>query len=686
MLEVYLFETAQNLEQLETAILACEGSGCFPQEAINEIFRLMHTIKGSSAMMLFNDVAALAHRMEDLFYLLREQKTGQADPYQLSDLVLSCVDFIKLELQKIKHGDPVDGDNATLLSSIASLLAQLQCEQPVQTAESAAVPGQKQQYYLSSARPIDSLACRWYKATLFFTDDCQMVNVRAYTVIHSLKELTEQLRYYPADIIDNDASAEVIAKQGFTIYACLPLPYVDLQRLLQETLFLQRLELVELLGEPEESLTTTPPTRLVEESVLRVPRVQAEQRRADGETAVGAAGAVVNPNLISVDVGKLDKLMDLVGEMVIAEAMVTQNPDLAGLELDNFAKAARQLHKITSELQDSVMSIRMVPLAATFQKMQRIVRDMSKKLAKEVHLELIGEETEVDKNIIEHISDPLMHLIRNAVDHGLETADGRAASGKPRAGTITLEAKNAGSDVLVVVRDDGQGLNREKILQRAREGDLLPERELSDQEVYNLIMLPGFSTKDQVSEFSGRGVGMDVVVKNLEKVGGVVAVESQAGTGTAITMKIPLTLAIIDGMNLRVGRARYTVPTTAIRESFRPAGRDLINDPDGNELVMVRGDCYPILRLHRRFSTVPDIDELDQGILIRVEQDGRGLCLFADELLGQQQVVVKALPEFVRESKRGGGLAGCTVLGDGGISLILDVAGLIKQAKKELWR
>jgi len=389
--------------------------------------------------------------------------------------------------------------------------------------------------------------------------------------------------------------------------------------------------------------------------------------------------------MISVNVHKLDRLMDLVGEMVIAEAMVIQNPDLKGLELNSFQKAARQLSKITSEIQDMVMSIRMVPLSTTFHKMHRIVRDMSKKLGKEVDLEIIGEETEVDKNIIEHISDPLMHLVRNAIDHGIETCEERIANGKTRNGIITLEAKNSGSDVLIIVKDDGKGLDREKIISKASKNGLLHKaaQSMTDKEIFNLILLPGFSTKDDVSEYSGRGVGMDVVVKNIEAIGGSVSIDSIPGKGSTITLKIPLTLAIIDGMTTKVGNSRFTIPTISIRESFRPKENDIITDPDRNEMIMVRGQCYPILRLHEIYRLKTEVIDFAKGILIMVEQDERSVCLFVDELLGQQQVVVKSLPNYIRNYKKITGLAGCTLLGDGSISLILDIAGIVGMTDKK---
>jgi len=325
-----------------------------------------------------------------------------------------------------------------------------------------------------------------------------------------------------------------------------------------------------------------------------------------------------------------------------------------------------------------VMAVRMVPLSSTFLKMHRIVRDMCKKLNKDVELIVIGEETEVDKTIIERISDPLMHIIRNSIDHGIEDKCDRIAKGKDETGRVTLEAKNSGSDVLIIIKDDGKGLDKEKILKKARENDLIRKNEsdMSDKEIFNLILLPGFSTKESVTEFSGRGVGMDVVVKNLESIEGSVNVDSVINKGTTITLKIPLTLAIIDGMNIQVGNARYTIPITAIKESFKPGEDECFVDSDNNEMIMVRGQCYPILRLHDFFKVDTSIKELNKGILIMVEQDGKMLCIFADKLLGKQQVVVKTLPNYIKSIKKIKGLSGCTILGDGSISLILDIIGL----------
>ncbi|MDU7475823.1 MAG: chemotaxis protein CheA [Paenibacillus macerans] len=718
LLEVYLHENSQLLEQLEQIILECEELNAFPSAAIHDIFRIMHTIKGSSTMMNFDNIAALSHIMEDLFAFIREHQPRLADCTALSELVLQGGDFIKLELYKIRQGDSPDGDASSLKSSITGYLEELKAAQhpgPAVSPLRGPETGKRQDGE-------DSASGAHLKAVLYFDDDYNMENVRAYQVVHSLQEMTEQFAYWPEDIAENPETASLIREQGFQILFRNGESADTVAAYLSQAPSLKHLEMINLpeqsRAEPEaETAAAAETLQPIPEAEARTgestaahsaahaaalstdaaPASPSEPGAAEPSQVPGAAArtsqapeaktqdiaranASQHSSFISVNLAKLDELMDLVGELVIAESMVTQNPELAGLELEQFQKAARHLRKITGEIQDKVMSIRMVPLVNTFQKMNRIVRDMCRKQDKSVRLELLGEDTEVDKNIIEHISDPIMHLVRNAIDHGIETPEERLAAGKEESATLTLEAKNVGNEVFIIVRDDGRGLNKAKILQRARERQMLfkDESEMSDREIYNLIFLPGFSTKEVITEYSGRGVGMDVVMRNIESVGGNVSVDSAAGEGTTITIRIPLTLAIIDGMNVKVGKARYTIPTTAIKESFRAAPGSVVTDPDGNEMVMVRGQCYGVLRLYERYKVKTEITAMEDGILIMVEQDGTPFCVFADELLGQQQVVVKSLPAYIRKIRNIGGLAGCTMLGDGSISLILDVGGLVK--------
>ncbi|MCE5284445.1 MAG: chemotaxis protein CheA [Pelosinus sp.] len=660
MLEMFIFESVQLIEQLEEEVLNNEKETGFSVESINKIFRIMHTIKSSSAMMLFKNISTLAHSAEDLFFFIREEKPAEFNHSRLTDIILSCIDYIKTELDEIQNGKREDSDATELINAVRVFLEELKgsTQAPKKEAPKQTEP---QKFYIAAEKqPI--AGAKSYQAIIFFEADCEMENVRAFTIVHHLQELASDIVYVPEDIIANAESAQVIQRDGFTIHFNSASSIEEIRSFFGQTAFLARLDLQEI------PLAQIPAQAELADNVKMPEHLTKKPVKSESGSHLAS--------FISVNVDKLDKLMDIVGELVIAEAMVTQNPELEGLPLSNYHKAARQLKKITSELQNIVMSTRMVSLAPTFRKMNRIVRDASKALAKEVELEIVGEETEVDKNIIENISDPLMHLIRNSVDHGIESPAERQDQGKPAAGKITLEAKNAGREVWIIVKDDGKGLDRAKILKKAWENGLTnkQEHELTDKEIYSYIFLPGFSTKDQVTELSGRGVGMDVVTKNIEKIGGSIQVDSTPGEGTVISIRIPLTLAIIDGMTIKVGHSRYTIPTTAIRESFRAKPGDVIIDTEGNEMTIIRGVCYPVLRLYDIYKINQAITDMYAGITIMVENNGKGFCIFADELLGQQQVVVKALPSYIKKVR---GLAGCTLLGDGNISLILDVDGFM---------
>lgn len=682
MLDMFIFETSQLIEQLEQTILIGEQSSEYSSQVINEVFRAMHTIKGSSAMMLFNDISALTHSIEDVFFYLRENSPENVDYSSLTDIVLDVMDYIKVELAKIEAGNEPDGTSEDLMKTIKSFITNLKENNSSEIpTEKSQKPKQKevQKYYIGN-NTLKSTNKSYYKAVVFFENGCEMENIRAFTIVHNLKEIARDIKYIPTDIMDSDESIEAIRNDGFTLYFETDKTYEEIEAFFNETIFLEKLELEvynseELDNEKREISLDEDEDDVVPQEIA-VPKATNKQKKDRFEGNANKGIKPTNQSIISVNVNKLDKLMDLVGELVISEAMVTQNTDLEGLELENFSKAARQLGKITSELQDIVMSIRMVTLSTTFMKMNRIVRDMCKKLNKDVELEIIGEETEVDKNIIDQIADPLMHIIRNSIDHGIERFSERTIAGKNSKGKIILEARNAGGDVLIIVKDDGRGLNRDKILQKAREHGLTDkdDKDLTDKEIYSFLFLPGFSTNDNVTEYSGRGVGMDVVAKNIQNVGGNVSIDSTPGEGTTITIKIPLTLAIIGGMNIKVGNNNYTIPTISIRESFRPKEDDVITNPDGDEMILIRGKCYPIIRLHKIYDIKTEITNIHEGIVIMVENDDKAICIFADQLLGEQQVVVKALPKYIKKIQ---GLAGCTLLGDGNISLILDITGLM---------
>lgn len=378
---------------------------------------------------------------------------------------------------------------------------------------------------------------------------------------------------------------------------------------------------------------------------------------------------------VRVDTMKLDSLVDMVGELVIAQSMVLQNPEVQGIKDQKFQKDAVQLRRITAELQRISMSLRMVPIKSTFQKMIRLVRDLSRKSGKEVTLVMRGEETEIDRNMVEEIYEPLVHMIRNSLDHGIEMPQDRVKAGKEPTGTITLSAEQKGGNIIIELQDDGRGLDVAKIRSRAVERGLIsPEDVLEDKDIYELIFQAGFSTKDEITDVSGRGVGMDVVRKSVEGLRGKLEVSSRPGRGTLFALKLPLTMAIIDGMVIRVGEERYVVPTVALKESLRPARENYLTVQGRGEMIMVRDRLMSLIRLHELLDVEPQHRHPWDALVLVVTEDTRSYCLLADEIIGRQEVVIKSLGDSLRNVK---GISGGAILGDGKVALIIDVKGLL---------
>lgn len=379
---------------------------------------------------------------------------------------------------------------------------------------------------------------------------------------------------------------------------------------------------------------------------------------------------------IKVDTEKVDSLVNLVGELVITQTLISQNPSIAHLAGQSIQKDISHLGKITREIQDQVMSMRMVPLRQTFQKMMRVVRDVAKKAGKNVELVIAGEDTELDKTVIDEISDPLIHILRNSVDHGIESPEERREKGKPEKGIINLNAFHKGGNIVIEIKDDGRGLCRDKILHKAMEKGLIDDAtEVTEQQIYHLIFQPGFSTAERVTDISGRGVGMDVVRKNIEKLRGRVDIQSKEGWGTSISVILPLTLAIIDGMVVQVGCEKYIIPTLSIKESYRPGREEIITVQNKGEMCHMRGSLLPVVRLSNLFHIEPVHRNPWEALLVVVEEDGMQSCIMIDELIGQQQVVIKSLGDTFKSTK---GVSGGAILGDGKVGLILDVRGLME--------
>ena len=662
ILDVYLYENGQLLDNLEALLLVCEKDGDISADHIADIFRILHTIKGSSAMMNFDNITSLSHALEDLFGYLREHSARKADHRKISDLVFTSLDAMKGEFDKIQTTGTPDGDLTALTKSVKDFYDVLthRKEQPTASDEEVGLKN-----LLSNLKQaMGTQHC--YKAQIFFEKDSKMENIRALGIVKSVEPLCSKISTVPEDLLA-DHTDDIIIENGFTLYMLSDEPADVIQGKIREAFFINEIHFEELSeAEPEAD------TLMKEE--IEPQKVQAAAAAAPETMQLG------KQNYMSVNLGKLDYLMDIVGEIVITESTVTKNPEVLKLGLDSFDKASRQLRKLTDELQDVVMSIRMVPVSATFHKMERIVRDMSAKTGKIANLVIIGEDTELDKNVLDNLADPLMHIIRNSMDHGLESTKDREKAGKKQAGQITLEAYNSGSDVIITVSDDGRGLNKDALIKKGISKGLItkPAEEITDKEAYALIFAAGFSTKDEVTEFSGRGVGMDVVQKNIEKLGGSLSVDSTPGQGMSVRIRIPLTLAIIDGMQISVGSSVFIIPLLSMKESFKANSRDIIKDPDGNEMIHMRGNCYPIVRLHEVFGIEPAFHNFEDGILVLLQTQVRSYCLFIDALIGEQQTVVKPLPVYISKILGANkSISGCTILGDGSVSLILDINGLM---------
>ena len=807
MADMYVFETTSLLEQLDQILMKTENESSFAEEDINEIFRTMHTIKGSSAMMGLENMSKLAHAIEDMFYIIREDHPVISSMETLYDIIFSASDLLKAEIENLQEDEYTPTDFTEQMTKIEDYAAVLKGAAPADGAAAAETPAASSgadapapaapaAAAASAAAPVSGSGLTTVK--VFFEDDCKMENLRALLVINRISESCAELEYIPEDIENNGDTAKTIIKDGFLVkFRPAPGSSTDgIMETIRTTANVKSCDIIERGSEAAASaadaVTTvrvhfdddckmenlrallvvnnvrdvcenvtfepadiednaetsrliveegfvvrfksdkpqmvlqviegTPSVKsyVVEESSEQAPAaaapkdaapVQAPAQTAQAAPSAqpaaakkaeapkpaakkaeapkpaadnGAAGAAkggVKQSLISVNLNKLDVLLDLVGEIVITEAMVTSNPDLKGLKLDNFQKSARQLRKLNSELQDAVMSMRMVPISGAFNKMTRIVRDMKVKLGKDVELIFEGEDTEVDKSIIDQLNDPLMHMVRNSMDHGIEeNVEDRIAAGKSPKGKITLSAYNASGEVIIVIADDGQGIDPEKVLAKAERNGILtkPSSEYSEKEILNMIMLPGFSTNEQVTEYSGRGVGMDVVKKNIEKIGGSVSVDSKFGQGSNFVIKIPLSLSIVDGMEISVGNSIFTIPINSIRNSFKVQPSQLVKDTTGKEMVMVYGECYPLIRLYQLYDLKPNTENIFDGIDILVETDGKSACIFADELIGEQQVVLKPFPALLGNYNiKQYGMSGCSILGDGSITIIIDVSNVI---------
>lgn len=656
LLEMFIFETNQFLEQLENILLEAEKKDQLAKREIDEIFRMMHTTKSSSAVIGLNLLSKLSHSVEDVFYYIREENMAyNLKEIGVYDILLKVLDYMNNAISRFQKGEKEE-EIEGLLYELSELLERIK-----------KIRGVDENIGKESQKDIR------YKMLITFTEGAGMENIRAFNIIHVLEAYAKGIQTVPAHVVEDADATDYIIKNGFQIFFLSKLEKKLLENIIEEMLYIKKYEIVEIAEETyNEQIKSNPIISEIKKDEIIIEQV-IHQESNEKNTSL-------KQSLININTYKLDRLLDFVGEMSIAQSMVIKNPDLQGLDLPRFNKAARQLKKLTDELQDIVMAMRMISIGHTFYKMERVVRDMCKQLGKQAELIIIGEETEVDKSIIEHLGDPLMHLIRNAVDHGIESNDERKEKNKPEIARITLEARNTGGDIIVTLSDDGKGLDKDRILEKAHKMGFTKKtvNNLSSKEIFSFIFEPGFSTKEKVTQFSGRGVGLDVVKRYIDEMGGNIMVESEINKGTKITLRIPLTLAIVGGMQIQTGSAIYTILTTHIRESFRAKKKDIITTPEGKEYIQIREDVYPVLRLHGYFGVQPEITDLTKGMILLIENEEKRVCIFVDKLIGEQQVVIKGLPRYLEQSSiKEKGIVGCIILGDGRISLVIDVMTLL---------
>ena len=678
MNEFYVQENMQLLEQLEEILLGGQSdSGELEQKEIEEIFRAMHTIKGASAMMGYENLTHLTHSIEDIFDAVRNGLKLSCDMWEeLIDLVLTSIDFLKEEIMKVQNGSTPDGDIDELRGIAKDVLKRAKGEETSEKKEEVVSENSQEEAYLYSK--------------VFFQEGCAMESIRALGVVTNLNKVSTIAKITPEDL-DSDCDEEIV-KNGLEIYLYTPEGLNAVEEVIKKTMFLKNYEIrkvdnkeldevfgissEEVIIEPvkeeqkEEIKETKPKVTEIKDTIKEEVIKQSPKKEVKQEASKNT--------FLTVNINKIDTLMNLVGEIVTTESMVEKQSQLENFDRDNFEKQARRLHQLTNELQDVVMSIRMVPISSTFTKMQRVVRDMSRKTGKSVELVLIGEQTEVDKNILENISDPLMHMIRNSMDHGIETPEERANTTKPSKATIVLEAKNTGGDVVIIIKDDGRGINKEAVIKKAIEKGITTKNpdEISDKEAYNFILAPGFSTKEQVSEYSGRGVGIDVVYTNIRKLRGSISIDSEFGKGSMFILRIPLTLAIVDGMKVQIGKETYIIPALNIKEVFTQGGFEVVKNPNGEEHSIIRGECYKVTRLSEILGI--EAENKDDDIMILVETEIGSVCILVDKIIGQQHVVIKPIPPMLTQFEQvQSHMSGCSILEDGSISLILDANAII---------
>lgn len=679
--EVFFEETLEHLQRLETLLVDSETSAS-DDEALNAIFRAAHSIKGGAATFGFQAMANVTHELETLLDRVRNHEIPLSQ--EIVEASLQTSDILKAQVDEQRNGTVVDPG---WVADTVALLRLLVAETASASVKTAAAPLQAApaHTFRVELRVAPSFEMpRLLQSLESFGQIKEMTELKkpaegwVFKLITSVNEmdLFETMAFVVAPdcitIID-ETLAQQEAEQGFGLFDD-PAPIVSSSTADSDFGFFD-----ESPGAPAVAATDwglfddTPASVVVDAPPPIVAAVTVPVHKPSEKPAAPAETS------IRVGVDKVDHLLNLVGELVITQSMLAQRVlAFDPVEHEQLFAGMSQLERNSRELQEAVMSIRMIPISSVFNRFPRVVRDVAQKLGKKVELKLMGESTELDKGLIEKLSDPLTHLVRNSLDHGIESPEVRKSRGKPETGTLTLRAFHEGGSIAIEVSDDGAGLNRERILNKARERGMSVNDNFSDNEVWQLIFEPGFSTADQVTDVSGRGVGMDVVRRNIQAMGGRIDIQSMAGIGSSMSIRLPLTLAIVDGMSIAVGDNIYIIPLVFIRESMQATASNLHTVTGSDTVIEVRGEYLPVIALCDVFNLETKLTEANQGLLIIVQAEGQRVALRVDDLLGQHQVVIKSLETNFRQVA---GVSGATIMGDGRVALILDISSLVRLAQ-----
>jgi len=692
--EVFFEEAAEHLASMEGLLLKLDINAPDADE-LNAIFRAAHSIKGGSGTFGFTDMTGVTHILENLLDKIRKGELALRQ--EMIDVFLEAGDVLKAQLDAHRSGG--ESVDEARIASVCAVLAKMTSEETAPATSStprqnATPSADKTRFHLAFKRVAKSKLENLLRE-LAENGDLKVQEESGnehlslmFDTTMSETDLLELIQYVVSlkqvVLATGEIDPAEFARDAFGFFEGNPgAPEAPLVAEEDDGfgLFVSPAELKSQQEADDgfglfEDAPGTEQIKHVEATADAAPIKPA----APTPKPTAAAPANTEGASIRVSVEKVDQLINLVGELVITQAMLAQttanvDPTLYEVLLNSVA----QLERNTRDLQESVMSIRMMPISFVFSRFPRVVRDVANKLGKQVELRTIGEGTELDKGLIEKIADPLTHLVRNSLDHGIESPEKRIAAGKDPKGTLTLRASHQGGNIVIEVSDDGGGLSRERILAKAKEKGIPVSDSMTDQEVWLLIFAPGFSTAEVVTDVSGRGVGMDVVKRNIEGMGGRVELDSKTGTGTTVTIRLPLTLAILDGMSVAVGNEVFIIPLNYIIESLQPAEHDVKTVASEGRVVNVRGEYLPLMAVHSLFNIKPKTTDPSKGILVIIESDGNKAALLVDELVGQHQVVIKSLETNFRKVR---GISAATIMGDGKVALILDMVALVRMARK----